>query len=100
MSNHITVLEELLAKAKADEARSKCNTENRHLTTERAYEAANARVAKTRDRITELRHELLDTRTLLEDQQNEVCQQLSDMDESHLEWRNSRAHSTQGVNNQ
>jgi hypothetical protein len=98
--NHITVLEELLSKAKLEEAHNNRNTEHRHLTTERAYVAAYERVATTQDQLAQLRQMVIDQESLLESQQNEVCQQLSDMSEEHMEWRGARAHARDGVDNQ
>jgi hypothetical protein len=98
--NHITYLENMLSQAKMEEAHNKRSTEHRHLTTERAYVAANTRVVEARDRLAHMRQMVIDQKSLLEACENEVCQLLSDFDESHMEWRNSRAHSTQGVNNQ
>jgi hypothetical protein len=98
--NHITYLENMLSQAKLEEAHNKRSTEHRHLTTERAYIAASERVATTQARITEQRHELLDTRTLLEAQKNEERQLLSDMSDEHMSWRQSRQHCIDGVNNQ
>jgi hypothetical protein len=100
MTDHITYLENMLVKAKLEEAHANRSTEHRHLTTERAYVAAYERQAETRDRIAQLKQMLIDKETLLESQQNEVCQQLSDMSEEHMSWRNSRQHAKDGVNNQ
>jgi septal ring factor EnvC (AmiA/AmiB activator) len=98
--NHVTWLENMLVQAKSEEAHANRNTENRHCVIERKYEAANARVVEARDRLAQLRQMVIDQKSLLEACENEVCQLLSDFDESHMEWRNSRAHSTQGVNSQ
>jgi hypothetical protein len=100
MTDHITYLEELLSKAKADEARTQCRAEHRHLTTERAYVAAYERVATTQDQLAHMRQMVIDQESLLESQQNETCQLLSDMDEEHMEWRQSRQHAKDGVDNQ
>jgi hypothetical protein len=43
---------------------------------------------------------VIDQKTLLEACENEVCQQLSDMSQEHMEWRQSRQHAKDGVNSQ
>jgi septation ring formation regulator EzrA len=98
--NHVTWLENMLVQAKLEEAHANRSTEHRHLTTERAYVAAYERVATTRDRLAQLRQMVIDQKSLIEACENEVCQQLSDMSDEHMEWRQSRQHCKDGVNNQ